>query len=212
MKPSDYRILIIDDTEAVRKFAKVVLEQKGFQVELLKDGIEGLQYVSKHEPDLVLLDFVMPRMNGYHFLRALDAKKLIPLVPIIMMSTLIEKLGERLSRVSRVRECLQKPFSPEQLVAAVGRHIVPDEPTAPAILVDVGDADVEELDDTWLVIANIREKLHQEVADAFGERVDDLVKADDRHRVLGVIADMLGTMFDEEFTREVVELVQEREP
>ena len=69
------RILVVDDSPTIRRVVSAILERHGYEASLASDGDDALGALQRHEvkPDLVLLDFVMPRMNGYQFCRALRA-------------------------------------------------------------------------------------------------------------------------------------------
>jgi DNA-binding response OmpR family regulator len=112
-----------------------------------------------------------------------------------------DKVGERLVQMTRVNECIRKPFTSDELVAVVKRHVGRRESDVP---------DTGESDDTWIVIANVQEMLSNAVAEAIAQRVDDLVDADTRTRILSIIAEMLEEVFDERFAANVVEVSRDR--
>ena len=82
------KILIIDDDEFFRKFYTGKLEEAGYAVVLASNGEEGLKKIKDEQPDLVLLDIIMPKMDGFEVLHAIAEKKVINSAPILIFSTL----------------------------------------------------------------------------------------------------------------------------
>jgi DNA-binding response OmpR family regulator len=80
------KILVVDDTELIRMIYRDRLRQEGYEVVLASDGIEGLQTAVSEQPDLVLLDLVMPRQNGLDTLRQLKEDPRTQNIPVIILS------------------------------------------------------------------------------------------------------------------------------
>ncbi len=87
------------------------------------DGEEGLSAVRKQRPELILLDFVMPRMNGYQFCRELTSDPKLRDIPVILMSAKGDQVGERFVKVMGIVDYITKPFSPEAITAVVQHTI-----------------------------------------------------------------------------------------
>jgi twitching motility two-component system response regulator PilG len=116
-------ILVAEDSATTRKVIKMVLSQEGFNVIEAKDGIEAISRFNEVVPDLVLLDIIMPGMDGYQVLSALKNNKNFKEIPVIMLTardTLIDKLKGRMSGSD---EYLTKPFKPEELMAKIRKHL-----------------------------------------------------------------------------------------
>src|SRR5207248_6554245 len=79
-------VLVIDDSPTITKVVQLVLTEAGYQVQTAPDGELGLQAVRAQRPDLILLDFVMPRMYGYQFCRELTADPALRDIEMILMS------------------------------------------------------------------------------------------------------------------------------
>lgn len=116
------RILVVDDGRENREFiVQYILEPNGFEALVAKDGKEGLDMALKYHPDLILLDFQMPRMNGAEVLQNLAAHNAD--IPVILMTfhgseevaMLVYRLG--------VRDYLKKPFSVEEMLNAIDRSL-----------------------------------------------------------------------------------------
>lgn len=116
-------VLVIDDSPTITKVVQLVLTKAGYQVQTAADGEQGLQSVREKRPDLILLDFVMPRMNGYQFCRELTADAKLRDIPVILMSAKGDQVGERFVKVMGIVDYITKPFSPEAITAVVQHTI-----------------------------------------------------------------------------------------
>src|SRR6187402_3265035 len=116
-------VLVIDDSPTITKVVQLVLTKAGYQVATAADGEAGLQAVRAQRPDLILLDFVMPRMNGYQFCRELTADAKLRDIPVILMSAKGDQVGERFVKVMGIVDYITKPFSPEAITAVVQHTI-----------------------------------------------------------------------------------------
>ena len=116
-------VLVIDDSPTITKVVQLVLTKAGYQVHTAVDGEAGLAAVRAERPDLILLDFVMPRMNGYQFCRELVADASLREIPVILMSAKGDQVGERFVKVMGIVDYITKPFSPEAITAVVQHTI-----------------------------------------------------------------------------------------
>ena len=120
---ADETVLVIDDSATILKVVQLVLTKAGFRVETAADGEAGLNAARSCGPDLILLDFVMPRMNGYQVCRALAADRDLCEVPVVLMSAKGDQVGERFVKVMGIVDYITKPFSPEAITAVVQHTI-----------------------------------------------------------------------------------------
>jgi CheY-like chemotaxis protein len=116
-------VLVIDDSPTILKVVQLVLSRAGFRVETAADGDAGLAACKRERPALVLLDFVMPKMNGYQVCRALAADPDLRDIPVVLMSAKGDQVGERFVKVMGIVDYITKPFSPEAITAVV-QHTV----------------------------------------------------------------------------------------
>jgi CheY-like chemotaxis protein len=116
-------VLVIDDSPTITKVVQLVLTKAGYQVQTAADGEQGLVAVRAQRPELILLDFVMPRMNGYQFCRELTADPKLRDIPVILMSAKGDQVGERFVKVMGIVDYITKPFSPEAITAVVQHAI-----------------------------------------------------------------------------------------
>lgn len=121
------RILAIDDEANVRRIVQVILARAGHQVTLASDGVEGLEKVRQDRPDLVVLDVMMPHMDGFEMLKRMKADPEIANIKVIMLTARAQDAdvfeGERLG----ADLYLTKPFNPNELLQAVEQVFAPDE-------------------------------------------------------------------------------------
>src|SRR6476469_7707428 len=116
-------VLVIDDSPTITKVVQLVLTKAGYQVQTAVDGEQGLASVRSQRPKLILLDFVMPRMNGYQFCRELAADAKLRDIPVVLMSAKGDQVGERFVKVMGIVDYITKPFSPEAITAVVQHTI-----------------------------------------------------------------------------------------
>jgi CheY-like chemotaxis protein len=116
-------VLVIDDSPTITKVVQLVLTKAGYQVQTAVDGEAGLEAVRAQRPNLILLDFVMPRMNGYQFCRELVADPKLRDIPVVLMSAKGDQVGERFVKVMGIVDYITKPFSPEAITAVVQHTI-----------------------------------------------------------------------------------------
>ncbi len=120
---SDKKILVIDDSPTILKVVQLVLTKAGFYVLTATDGDEGVEIAKQEHPDVILLDFVMPKMNGYQVCQALHQEEELKEIPVILMSAKGDQVGERFVKVMGIVDYITKPFSPEAITAVV-QHTV----------------------------------------------------------------------------------------
>ena len=117
------QVLVIDDSPTITKVVQLVLTKAGFRVHTAPDGEAGLIALRANRPDMVLLDFVMPKMNGYQFCRQLNADPKLRDIPVVLMSARGDQVGERFVKVMGIVDYITKPFSPEAITAVVQHTI-----------------------------------------------------------------------------------------
>ncbi len=169
-------VLVIDDSPTIVKVVQLVLTKAGYDVTTAADGELGLAAARARRPDLILLDFVMPRMNGYQFCREMSADPSLREIPVVLMSAKGDQVGERFVKVMGIVDYITKPFSPEAITAVVQHTIakysdpsaIADEPRGPV------DLDGELLDETTgqrTERAAMFRAVRGEIADVVGARI-----------------------------------------
>ena len=143
------KILVVDDERPIAEILKYNLEKEGFQVALAFDGEEALQLVEQDQPDLVILDIMLPQKDGYAVCRQIRAKRDIPIIMLTAKETELDKvLGLELG----ADDYVTKPFSAREVMARVKAILrrarnAPGEESGPKKLVHGGlTVDLDEMD------------------------------------------------------------------
>ncbi len=113
------KVIVIDDSPTVRKLAELVLTEAGYKVFTAENGEEGLKLAEETLPSVILVDFIMPRMNGYQFCKMARCNPFLKDVPIILITAKGEDVGEKFTAKFGVVDYFIKPFQPEELLTKV---------------------------------------------------------------------------------------------
>ena len=113
------KILNIDDSPTVQRLIEMILSSQGYQVVLASDGEEGIMKAKSERPALILVDFVMPKMNGYQVCKALKEDPEFRDTPIILVTSKGDKVGSKFVDVLGISEYFTKPFQPEELLSKI---------------------------------------------------------------------------------------------
>jgi DNA-binding response OmpR family regulator len=117
---SKRKVLIVEDDQAIAELERDYLEIHGYEVTLQSDGIQALEEVLEHEYDLIILDVMLPGMDGFDILRRIREKKYIP---VLMVSARKEDIDKIRGLGLGADDYVTKPFSPSELVARVKAHL-----------------------------------------------------------------------------------------
>ena len=113
------KILVVDDEEHIRKIVKFQLEKAGYAVETASDGLEALKSIDTHHPDLVLLDLMMPNMDGYEVCKRLKSNYQTNHIPIIMVTAKAELENKLQGFEDGANDYITKPFALTELLVRV---------------------------------------------------------------------------------------------
>ena len=113
------RVLSVDDSSVVRKLVTMILTAEGFKVSTASDGLEGVNKAKEIKPDIILLDFVMPKMNGFQVCRILQKDEKLRHIPVILVTSKGDKVGDKFVDQLGVTGYITKPFQPEELVSKI---------------------------------------------------------------------------------------------
>src|SRR5471032_58119 len=116
------RVLVIDDSNTIRRSAEIFLRQGGHEVVLAEDGFDALAKVNDHTPDLIFCDILMPRLDGYQTCAIIKRNPRFTAVPIIMLSSKDGVFDKARGRMVGSEDYLTKPFTKEQLLRAVAQY------------------------------------------------------------------------------------------
>ncbi len=126
------KVLVVDDDPDVRSFVVTVLEENQYTPLVAADGVEGLEMIEEHQPDLVILDVLMPRGSGIRLYRKLKMDENLKKIPIIMFTGIAlrsflksQKVLDEFkgSKVPEPEVYLEKPVEPEELAEAVKNQL-----------------------------------------------------------------------------------------
>lgn len=133
-------ILVVDDDPAISEMLTLVLESEGFKAVPVMDGTEAVAAFHQHEPDLILLDLMLPGMNGVDICRAIRTESS---VPIVMLTAKTDTVDVVLGLESGADDYVTKPFKPKELIARIRarlRRIVEHEE---AEIIHIGDIEID---------------------------------------------------------------------
>ena len=116
------RVLVIDDSNTIRRSAEIFLKQGGYEVLLAEDGFDALSKVNDHTPDLIFCDILMPRLDGYQTCAIIKRNTKFAGVPVIMLSSKDGLFDKARGRMVGSEDYLTKPFTKDQLLQAVEQH------------------------------------------------------------------------------------------
>ena len=116
---SDNLILVVDDEPGIVDIARTNLEGLGYRVVSAGNGLEALELIRQESPDLVILDILMPEMDGWEVLEKVEADPEMAGIPIIMLTARVSDEDVLRGLESGAVEYMTKPFYPQELVAAV---------------------------------------------------------------------------------------------
>jgi twitching motility two-component system response regulator PilG len=116
------RVLVIDDSNTIRRSAEIFLKQGGCEVVLAEDGFDALAKISDHRPDLIFCDILMPRLDGYQTCAIIKRNPAFANVPVIMLSSKDGLFDKARGRMVGSEDYLTKPFTKDQLLQAVQSH------------------------------------------------------------------------------------------
>lgn len=122
------RILIIDDDPDFVAATKKVLESKPYEVLVAYDGDEGLQRTREEEPDLIILDIIMPREDGFKVCEEIKGDPQLAEIPVIVLTSLSQRWGETIFSVTQglmleADDYIDKPVAPTELLRRVERRL-----------------------------------------------------------------------------------------
>jgi twitching motility two-component system response regulator PilG len=117
------KIMVIDDSKTIRRTAENLLRKAGCEVITATDGFEALSLVADHHPDLIFVDIMMPRLDGYQTCALIKGNQAYSDTPVIMLSSRDGLFDRAKGRLAGSDQYLTKPFTREELLDAIRRHI-----------------------------------------------------------------------------------------
>lgn len=120
MDSNGKKILVIDDDQDILKLIKIILENEGYDVGTATTGEDGIKFAIQEMPDLILLDIMMPVMDGWEILKMLHTDESTRKIPVAMLTCKTDVKNKLIGLQEGAIDYITKPFSPEELMTRVG--------------------------------------------------------------------------------------------
>ena len=117
------KVLVIDDSKTIRRTAETLLAKEGCEVFTAIDGFDALAKIADHQPDIVFVDIMMPRLDGYQTCALIKKNGKFQRTPVIMLSSKDGLFDRARGRMVGSDQYLTKPFTKESLLKAVAAHV-----------------------------------------------------------------------------------------
>jgi twitching motility two-component system response regulator PilG len=117
------KILVVDDSKTIRRTAETLLSREGCQVFTAIDGFDALSKIADHQPDLIFVDIMMPRLDGYQTCSLIKHNKVFKKTPVIMLSSKDGLFDRARGRIVGSEQYLTKPFTKDELLGAISNQI-----------------------------------------------------------------------------------------
>ena len=117
------KILVVDDSKTIRRTAETLLSKEGCQVFTAIDGFDALSKIADHQPDLIFVDIMMPRLDGYQTCSLIKHNKVFRDTPVIMLSSKDGLFDRARGRIVGSEQYLTKPFTKDELLGAISNQI-----------------------------------------------------------------------------------------
>jgi len=117
------KVMVIDDSKTIRRSAETLLKKVGCEVVTATDGFEALAKITEHHPDIIFVDIMMPRLDGYQTCALIKNNQSFKATPVIMLSSKDSIFDRARGRIVGSEKYLTKPFSREDLINAITTHV-----------------------------------------------------------------------------------------
>ena len=117
------KILVLEDSKTIRRTAETLLSKEGCQVFTAIDGFDALSKIADHRPDIIFVDIMMPRLDGYDTCSLIKHNKMFKKTPVIMLSSKDGLFDRARGRIVGSEQYLTKPFTKDELLGAITNQI-----------------------------------------------------------------------------------------
>ncbi|HEX7047982.1 MAG TPA: response regulator [Gammaproteobacteria bacterium] len=117
------KVLVIDDSKTIRRTAETLLKKEGCEVVTAVDGFEALSKIADHKPDIIFVDIMMPRLDGYQTCALIKHNASFKATPVIMLSSKDGLFDRARGRIVGSEQYLTKPFTKDELLGAIQNHV-----------------------------------------------------------------------------------------
>ncbi|HEX7028021.1 MAG TPA: twitching motility response regulator PilG [Gammaproteobacteria bacterium] len=120
---SGLKVMVIDDSKTIRRTAESLLKKAGCEVITASDGFEALAKITECKPDIIFVDILMPRLDGYQTCALIKNNSVFRNTPVIMLSSKDSIFDRARGRIVGSQQYLTKPFTKEDLLGAIKQHV-----------------------------------------------------------------------------------------
>ena len=117
------KVMVIDDSKTIRRTAETLLVKEGCEVFTAVDGFDALSKIADHRPDVIFVDIMMPRLDGYQTCSLIKHNKVFKETPVIMLSSKDGLFDRARGRLVGSEQYLTKPFTKDELIGAIASHV-----------------------------------------------------------------------------------------
>jgi twitching motility two-component system response regulator PilG len=117
------KVMVIDDSKTIRRTAETLLQKAGCTVNTAVDGFDALAKIADTRPDVIFVDIMMPRLDGYQACALIKNNPAYQKIPVIMLSSKDGLFDKAKGRIVGADDYLTKPFSKEELFSAIRQHV-----------------------------------------------------------------------------------------
>ena len=118
------KVLVIDDSKTIRRTAETLLSKEGCTVYTAVDGFDALSKIADYRPDIIFVDIMMPRLDGYQTCSLIKHNRMFKDTPVIMLSSKDGLFDRARGRLVGSEQYLTKPFTKDELLGAIHSHVV----------------------------------------------------------------------------------------
>tara|TARA_R110002073_G_C9161803_1_gene554595 strand:- start:108 stop:512 length:405 start_codon:yes stop_codon:yes gene_type:complete len=123
------KVMVVDDSNTIRRSAEIFLNQSGCEIILASDGFDAMAKIVDNQPDIIFIDIIMPRLDGYQACMLIKKNSRFQSVPVIMLSSKSGLFDRARGRMVGSNAYLTKPFTKEELLNIVRKYTLQSSPT-----------------------------------------------------------------------------------
>lgn len=117
------KVMVIDDSNTIRRTAEALLKKAGYEVLTASDGFEAMSLITDNRPDIIFVDIMMPRLDGYQTCQLIKNNKKFRDTPVIMLSSKDGLFDRARGRIAGSEEHINKPFTQEELIEVINKYV-----------------------------------------------------------------------------------------
>ena len=117
------KVMVVDDSNTIRKTAETILKKEGYEVFTANNGFEAMSVITDTRPDIIFVDIMMPRLDGYQTCKLIKNNSYFKKTPVIMLSSKDSLFDRARGRVAGSEQHINKPFTKSELLAAIHRYV-----------------------------------------------------------------------------------------